>query len=34
MMAALIVLSVFTLPGACFPSAPPSMSDLRQHIRH
>ena len=34
MMAALIVISVFALAGACFPSTPPCISNLRQRTRH
>ena len=34
MMAALIVISVFALAGACFPSTSPCISNLRQRTRH
>ena len=34
MVAALIVISVFALAGACFPTTPPSISNLRQCTRH
>jgi len=37
MMAALIVISVFVLAGACFPSTPPcisNLSNLRHRTRH
>ena len=33
MMAALIVISVFALAGACLPSTPPCISNLRQCTR-
>src|SRR5262245_23739514 len=32
-MAALIVISVFALAGACFPTTPPCISNLRQCTR-
>jgi len=34
MMAALIVISVFALAGACFPNTPSCIGNLRQRTRH
>ena len=34
MMAALVLISVLALAGACFPSTPPHISNLRQRTRH
>jgi hypothetical protein len=34
MMAALILISMFALLGACFPGTPPRISSLRRHPRH
>jgi len=33
MLAALTIISLLALAGACFPSAPPSFSTLRQRTR-
>ena len=34
MMAALIVISLLALAGACFPNTQPCISNLRQRTRH